>query len=137
MEPNGYGTAPTGQSGGNDQLEQMKNQVDQVKGIMANNINKVIERGDQLDDLQNRADDMQNGAVKFRSNASRVRRKMWWKNVKMWIVIVAVVLIIIAIIAIVIASKTGGSGHKTKTTTTTAPPTRRKREVNMIRMLLP
>ena len=38
----------------NSKAAQVKNEVDEVVGIMQGNIHKVIERGEQLDTLQNK-----------------------------------------------------------------------------------
>ncbi|KAJ3223416.1 SNAP receptor, synaptobrevin, partial [Clydaea vesicula] len=59
---------------------QVQNQVDEVVGIMQDNISKVMQRGEQLDTLQNKTDDLQNSSQQFKKGASRVRKQMWWKN---------------------------------------------------------
>uniref|UniRef100_A0A3Q2VGZ2 Si:ch73-234b20.5 n=2 Tax=Haplochromini TaxID=319058 RepID=A0A3Q2VGZ2_HAPBU len=62
------------------------------------NINKVLERGDRLDDLIGKTDDLQASADSFQRTSTRVARKYWWKNVKMMILIGVIVLIIIILI---------------------------------------
>uniref|UniRef100_A0A3B4F6U4 Vesicle-associated membrane protein 8-like n=2 Tax=Haplochromini TaxID=319058 RepID=A0A3B4F6U4_9CICH len=79
-------------------LDQVQGQVNEVKVILTDNINKVLERGDRLDDLIGKTDDLQASADSFQRTSTRVARKYWWKNVKMMILIGVIVLIIIILI---------------------------------------
>lgn len=85
-------------------LSQVQDQVNDVKVILKDNINKVMERGERLDDLIGKTDDLQATADSFQRTSSRVARKMWWKNTKMMIIIGVVVL---AIIVLIILLSTG------------------------------
>ena len=42
----------------NDQLERAKKQVEDVRGIMSQNVERVIARGEKLDDLEARANNL-------------------------------------------------------------------------------
>lgn len=86
---------PTGSSA---QLDHVQGQVNEVKVILKDNINKVLERGDRLDDLICKTDDLQASADSFQKTSTRVARKYWWKNIKMMIIIGVVVLIIVILI---------------------------------------
>ncbi|KAI9104763.1 synaptobrevin [Phlyctochytrium arcticum] len=55
---------------------QVQNQVDEVIGIMHNNIEKVMQRGERLESLQNKTDDLQQGALQFKRGATKVRKQM-------------------------------------------------------------
>lgn len=57
----------------------VQGEVDEVVNIMHDNINKVMQRGEQLDTLQNKTDDLQNSSAQFKRGASKVRKQMWWK----------------------------------------------------------
>ncbi|KAI8999521.1 synaptobrevin-domain-containing protein [Gaertneriomyces semiglobifer] len=57
--------------------EQVQQQVDEVIGIMHNNIDKVMQRGERLESLQNKTDDLQQGALQFKRGATKVRRQMY------------------------------------------------------------
>ena len=52
--PNSGGGGGNNQNGGAsaDKTKKVQNEVDEVVGIMNNNINKVMERGEKLDSLQ-------------------------------------------------------------------------------------
>ncbi|KAM4635336.1 vesicle-associated membrane protein 3 [Polymixia lowei] len=85
-------------AGSSNKLDQVQGQVNEVKVILKDNINKVLERGERLDDLIDKTDDLQATADSFQKTSTRVARKYWWKNVKMMIIIGVVVLIIIILI---------------------------------------
>ncbi|KAM8828309.1 vesicle-associated membrane protein 8 isoform 1-T1 [Spinachia spinachia] len=84
--------------GSTAKLDQVQNQVNEVKVILKDNISKVLERGERLDDLIGKTDDLQASADSFQKTSTRVARKYWWKNVKMMIIIGVVVLIIVILI---------------------------------------
>ncbi|KAJ3126295.1 hypothetical protein HK100_010326 [Physocladia obscura] len=50
--------------------------VNEVIGMMHNNIEKVMARGEKLESLQNKTDDLQLGAQQFRKGANKVRGQM-------------------------------------------------------------
>jgi len=54
-------------------------QIDDTVGVMRDNINKVSQRGERLDALQNKTDNLAESAQGFRRGANRVRKQMWWK----------------------------------------------------------
>ncbi|KAG8049395.1 hypothetical protein GUJ93_ZPchr0009g1690 [Zizania palustris] len=82
-------------------LSKVKAQVSQVKGIMMENIDKVIDRGQQIDTLVSRTEHLHDQAADFRQQGTRVRRKMWYQNMKIKLIVVA---IIVALILIIILS---------------------------------
>ncbi|KAI5614265.1 vesicle-associated membrane protein 8-like, partial [Silurus asotus] len=79
-------------------VSQVQEQVNDVKVILKDNINKVLERGERLDDLIDKTGDLQATADSFQRTSARVSRKYWWKNTKMMIIIGVVVFIIVLII---------------------------------------
>jgi vesicle-associated membrane protein 4 len=54
-------------------------QIDDTVGVMRENINKVSQRGERLDALQDKTDNLAVSAQGFRRGANRVRKQMWWK----------------------------------------------------------
>ncbi|KAJ3087273.1 hypothetical protein HK102_011455 [Quaeritorhiza haematococci] len=89
---------------GNQKTQQIQNQVDEVIGLMHNNIEKVIARGEKLESLQNKTDDLQQGALQFKRGATKVRRQMWWKDLKLKLIIAGVIIVIIVVITVPIVS---------------------------------
>ncbi|KAM9455294.1 vesicle-associated membrane protein 8 [Clarias gariepinus] len=83
---------------GSSKMHQVQEQVNDVKIILKDNINKVLERGERLDDLIEKTDDLQATADSFQKTSARVSRKYWWKNIKMMIIIGVIVSIIVLFI---------------------------------------
>jgi len=76
----------------------VKKQIEDTRQIMSTNIDKVLERGERLDDVMDKSEAMKNTADAFRKKGKELRRKMWWQNTKMKIIIAAVVLLLIVIL---------------------------------------
>ena len=75
----------------------------EVQEVMTDNIEKVVARGEDLSDLEERSEYLQNSSVQFRNNATRLRRKVLWKSIKLWVGVVIVVVIVLAIIGALVA----------------------------------
>jgi len=104
-------------------VNQLRAQVDDVREIMTANVERVLARGERLEDLIEKSADLEAGSSGFRATARRVERHMWWKNAKCNCIIALMVLAIIAVIVIVVlyetgAFKPGSGGGKTVVTTT-------------------
>ncbi|XP_012943839.1 vesicle-associated membrane protein 4 [Aplysia californica] len=93
----------TGQLRSDRKVSQLQNQVDDVVDIMKSNVNKVIERGDRLEDLQDKSESLSSNSDMFRSRAKSLQRNMWWKNCRMRIILAVIVIIIIGIIVAALA----------------------------------
>uniref|UniRef100_A0A9J8BKT3 Vesicle-associated membrane protein 4 n=2 Tax=Cyprinus carpio TaxID=7962 RepID=A0A9J8BKT3_CYPCA len=93
---------PTGPrfGGQNDKIRQVQSQVDEVIDVMQENISKVIERGERLDELQDKSESLSDNASAFSSRAKHLHRRMWWKDMKMKMIIALVVVILLLIIII-------------------------------------
>ena len=66
---------------------------------MRENINKVSQRGERLDSLQDKTDNLAVSAQGFRRGANRVRKAMWYKDMKMRVcLIVGIILLLLVII---------------------------------------
>ncbi|KAI9145974.1 synaptobrevin [Paraphysoderma sedebokerense] len=81
-----------------NKTHQVQAQVNEVVGIMQNNIEKVMERGEKLDSLANKTEDLQQSSMQFKKGATKVRKQMWWKDMKLRLMIAAVVILLIIII---------------------------------------
>ncbi|KAJ7705473.1 synaptobrevin [Mycena rosella] len=73
---------------------------------MRDNIDKVNERGANLEELQHKTDDLAISAQGFRHSANRVRKNMWWKDMKMRLIIGAAIAVIIIIIVVSVVKAT-------------------------------
>ncbi|KAL1992819.1 hypothetical protein VTN49DRAFT_3575 [Thermomyces lanuginosus] len=89
-----------GAPSGNQRTAALQAQIDDTVGVMRENINKVSQRGERLDALQDKTDNLAVSAQGFRRGANRVRKQMWWKDMKMRICLVAVIIILIVVIVV-------------------------------------
>jgi vesicle-associated membrane protein 7 len=93
--------------GGGDQISSLQSQVEEVKGVMTQNIERVLERGQRLEDLMDKTTDLEANAQTFKKTSHRVQRKMWWKNTRWTIIMILVSILVVAIIIIIILFATG------------------------------
>jgi len=63
-------------------MAQQQAQVDEVVGIMRNNVEKVLERDQKLNELDEKADALQDGASQFEKSAGKLKNKFWMENLK-------------------------------------------------------
>lgn len=98
-------------SNNNNSLQATKRQVDEVVGVMQNNIQRVIEREDHLDDLARRSENMQTGASQFQEASRNLKKKYWWKNTKMILIMVGIVVLLILIIVLASIDWTSSSSE--------------------------
>ncbi|KAH8085866.1 synaptobrevin-domain-containing protein [Filobasidium floriforme] len=100
--PGGSGSGPAGGVArqGDQRTAALQAEIDSTVGIMRDNINKVTERGANLDTLRDKSDDLAVSAQGFRRGANRVRKQMWWKDMK-WRIIVGVGIVILIIVIVV------------------------------------
>ena len=78
---------------------------------MRENINKVSQRGERLDSLQDKTDNLATSAQGFRRGANRVRKQMWWKDMKMRVCIIVGIIILLLIIIIPSGKTFNGNDH--------------------------
>ena len=95
---------PAGQAGSQDpgtaRTQALKQQIDETVDVMRKNVNKVAERGEHLDSLQNKTDDLAMSAQTFRRGANQVRKKMWWKDMKMRMCLIGGIIILLVVIIV-------------------------------------
>ena len=87
-----YGTTKSGQ---NDAFANVQSDIDNVRGIMTQNIERVLERGERIDLLVDKTDRLGGSARDFRVRSRGLRRKMWWKNVKLMVLLGVVVVFLV------------------------------------------
>merc|ERR1712027_62268 len=79
-------------------MAQQQAQVDEVVGIMRNNVEKVLERDQKLNELDERADALQDGASQFEKQAGKLKNKFWMENLKSIIMIGIVAIVFLVLI---------------------------------------
>lgn len=88
-----------------NKLAKVKAQVSEVKGVMMENIEKVLDRGEKIELLVDKTENLRSQAQDFRQQGTKMRRKMWYQNMKIKLIVLAIVL---ALILIIIVSVCGG-----------------------------
>lgn len=68
-----YGTT---QSGKQDAIQNVKGEIDNVRGIMSQNIESLLERGERIDLLVDKTDRLGGSAHEFRVRSRSLRRQM-------------------------------------------------------------
>lgn len=110
---------------GKSRLQQAQDNVEEVKVIMLDNLNKAEERSGKLGELENRADVLLEQSKGFAKTAGKVKRKKQWENNKLKIVIAAIVLgVIVVIILVAVLTNTGFSSEgsdRSEENSTTGP----------------
>jgi vesicle-associated membrane protein 7 len=76
---------------GSDRIRHVQSEVDQVRDIMVQNIEKVMERGERIDILVDKTDNLNQAAFQFKKRSTELKRQMWWKNTKITIILALVV----------------------------------------------
>jgi vesicle-associated membrane protein 4 len=67
---------------------------------MRENINKVSQRGERLDSLQDKTDNLAVSAQGFRRGANRVRKQMWYKDMRMRICLIGGIILLLIVIIV-------------------------------------
>ncbi|KAG6031728.1 hypothetical protein E4U41_007467 [Claviceps citrina] len=98
-----YGTTSGGR---NDAIGNARREIDDVRGIMTQNIESLLERGERLDLLVDKTDRLGNSAQDFRVRSRGLKRQMWWKNIKLMGLLGLVIFLIIMVLVIAIKNAT-------------------------------
>jgi vesicle-associated membrane protein 7 len=81
-----------------NKIAEVNEKVEATKNVMKENVQKVIERGDNIETLIEKTDILVQKSDSFRVNTKTLERNLWWKNVKIWIILILVVLFLIWLI---------------------------------------
>ncbi|CAK9173018.1 unnamed protein product [Ilex paraguariensis] len=79
-------------------LAKVKAQVSEVKGVMMENIEKVLDRGEKIELLVDKTENLRSQAQDFRQQGTQMRRKMWLQNMKVKLIVLGILLLLILII---------------------------------------
>uniref|UniRef100_A0A7N1A9E7 Uncharacterized protein n=1 Tax=Kalanchoe fedtschenkoi TaxID=63787 RepID=A0A7N1A9E7_KALFE len=81
-----------------DRLNRLKGEMSQVRSVMIENIEKVLERGDRLALLVEKTSALQGNTVRFRRQSRRFRNTLWWQNVKLGVVLAIILIILVYLV---------------------------------------
>lgn len=89
-------------------MSRLQGKVEEVKGIVHQNIESVLARGENIGHLQGKVEDLNFEAQEFNRQGKKLRWQMKCQMYRMYLIIAAVV-VVLAIIIFVIACYGGGS----------------------------
>ncbi|KAI5066486.1 hypothetical protein GOP47_0019110 [Adiantum capillus-veneris] len=81
-----------------NKLAKVKAQVSEVKGIMMENIEKVLDRGEKIELLVDKSENLRFQADNFQKQGKQLRRNMWLQNMKVKLVVLGIIVLLILII---------------------------------------
>ncbi|OBT83275.1 hypothetical protein VE02_07607 [Pseudogymnoascus sp. 03VT05] len=84
--------------------EQLQQEIDGATAKMQHNVDKLAQRGENLNSLQDKTDNLAISAQGFSQGANRVRRSMWRSNMKWRFIVGGGLIILILIIVVPIAT---------------------------------
>ncbi|CAD6192739.1 unnamed protein product [Caenorhabditis auriculariae] len=80
----------------------LRAQVNDVRSVMADNVERIMERGERLDNMALRSEELQATSASFKSTARRVQRHFCHQNAKWTIISVAILLALTTLITLLI-----------------------------------
>ncbi|GAA6226608.1 vesicle-associated membrane protein 5-like [Lates japonicus] len=93
---------------GKSRLEQTQEEVEEVKVIMLDNLNKAEERSGKLGELEDRADVLLEKSKAFQKTSNQVKQQKRWENKKMKVVFIVIgVVAALVIIGLIIFASVG------------------------------
>ncbi|GAB4855816.1 hypothetical protein Ancab_024461 [Ancistrocladus abbreviatus] len=81
-------------------LSKVQAQISEVKGVMMENIEKVLDRGEKIELLVDKTDNLRSQAQEFRQQGTQMRRKMWLQNMKIKLIVFGIIIALILIIVL-------------------------------------
>ncbi|KAH6770207.1 vesicle-associated membrane protein 726 [Perilla frutescens var. hirtella] len=77
-----------------NQLAKVQAQVSEVKGVMIENIEKVLDRGEKIELLVDKTEDLRSQAQDFRAQGTKLKRKMWFENMKIKLIVLGILILL-------------------------------------------
>lgn len=65
-----------------EKIKKVKQTVEEVKVLALDNVERVLQRGQQIDEIISATDELQVQAAGFQRNSRALRTQMWWNDMK-------------------------------------------------------
>jgi len=85
-----------------DTIVQLNQELDATKAVMLENIDKVIQRGENVDQLEQKTFELNQDAKLFNNNTIKLRRAFCARYWQMIIIALSAIILIIGIIIIIV-----------------------------------
>ena len=82
-----------------DRVHRVQGEIDEVRTVMVENIERVLQRGEKIELLVDKTENLNQQAFRFKRQSTVLRRTMWCKNVKLWLLLAGAVALIILFVA--------------------------------------
>lgn len=82
-------------------LSKLKTQITEVRGIMMDNIEKVLDRGEKIELLVDKTESLQFQADSFQRQGRQLRRKLWLQNLRFKLMVAGGLLFFILIVLLI------------------------------------
>ena len=79
-------------------IADLQSDVNSVKADMRNNINKMVENVDDVNQLQEKSEALRFESIEYKQNSYDIRRFTFWQNFKLWIILGGVILLLVIIL---------------------------------------
>lgn len=73
-----------------DALSRAKGEMAEVKSVMVENIDKVLDRGEKIELLVDKTEGLAGDAFRFKKQTTRLKHAMWVKNIKLVVALTCV-----------------------------------------------
>jgi len=88
-----------------DKIRGLKEKVDEVKAVMLENIDKVLQRGEKLEDIDRKAEELNKQTEVFVKKSKRLKCDLFKKNIYLTIIIAVVCVVILGVIGVILYFK--------------------------------
>eukprot|EP01035_Chromulina_nebulosa_P068381 gene68381-93712_t len=86
-------------SSSSDSLSAVTSRLDDVKNVMIENIDTLMQRGEKLELLVEKTDMLQAEAFKFEKSSRELKRTMYWRRLKLYLLASLILALIIWLIS--------------------------------------
>jgi len=83
-----------------EKIRLVQSEIGIVTNVMKQNIEKVMDNTEKLNQIQNKTEDLESNARLFGQKTKELRKAMWWKNMKIKLMIIGIILLLILIIVL-------------------------------------
>jgi len=90
-----------------DKVSKVQHELNGAINVMRSNINKALNRGEKLEDLETKSEMFEMSAFQFKSTSTKLSNRLWWNNMKMKMLLAGIIFIgfIVLIVCIIVKNK--------------------------------
>eukprot|EP00898_Chlorokybus_atmophyticus_P003531 jgi/Chlat1/4179/Chrsp27S04277 len=78
-----------------DTINRVRGEISEVKNVLVQSIDKVLDRGEKISLLVDKTDSLQSEAFRFKRQARQMKHRMWIRNLRMMALLAIIVLVIV------------------------------------------